>query len=84
MNTVQYTIRGIPLDVDKMLRKRAKREGKSFNKTIVDLLESSLFTKTAAKKSESIFERMRGAGTLDDKFFEAIEAQSQIDESLWK
>ena len=84
MNTVQYTIRGIPTDVDLMIRKRAKREGKSFNKTVVELLENSLFSKKAANKSKDIFERMRGANTLDDKFFEAIEAQSQIDESLWK
>jgi hypothetical protein len=84
MSTVQYTIRGIPADVDIMIRKRAKREGKSFNKTVVELLENSLFSKIAAKKSQDIFERMRGANTLDEGFFEAMKDFDKIDEEMWR
>jgi hypothetical protein len=83
MSTVQYTIRGIPSDVDIMIRKRAKREGKSFNKTVVDLLEKSLFTKIAANKSENFFKDFVGSNTIDEYFDEALDAQSQVDESLW-
>jgi hypothetical protein len=36
------TIHGLDSQLDKMIRKRAKREGKSLNKTIKELLEQSL------------------------------------------
>lgn len=39
MKSMQYTIRGIPPDVDACLRKRAKAEGKSLNALVVELLE---------------------------------------------
>jgi plasmid stability protein len=83
MNTVQYTIRGIPEDVDKMIRKRAKREGKSFNKAVVELLEKGLFLGKATKSAENVFTRMQKNHVFDKGFYEAIETQSQIDEKLW-
>jgi len=83
MNTVQYTIRGIPKDVDAMIRKRALREGKSFNKTVVEIIQAEVTGSIKTPKT-TIFDKLRGANTLDKGFYEAIEDQSRIDEKLWK
>lgn len=83
MHTIQYTIRGIPQDVDRVLRKKAERSGKSFNATVVEALTSALdLNKLDTKRS--IFDRLPGSTTLDQSFFDAIEAQSQIDPEMWK
>ena len=39
---IQYTLRGIPAPVDRALRERAEREGKSLNQTALELLTQSL------------------------------------------
>jgi hypothetical protein len=39
MKSMQYTIRGIPPEVDACLRKRAREEGKSLNALVVEVLE---------------------------------------------
>ena len=84
MSNIQYTIRGIPTTVDIALRKQARRSGKSFNATVVEALEQATFVNVAGDKSQDFFEKFNGSNTLDDKFYEALEIQSQIDEELWK
>lgn len=83
MSTVQYTIRGIPKDVDAMIRKRAVREGKSFNKTVVDIIQAEV-TGSATLPTATIFDKLRGANLLDAGFDEAIADQSRIEPDLWK
>lgn len=83
MNTVQYTIRGIPKDLDAMIRKRAARTGKSFNKTVVEILSTEVTGSTTLSK-DTIFDKLRGANLLDEGFDEAIVDQSQVDPELWK
>ena len=84
MASIQYTIRGIPSNVDKMIRKRSLREGKSFNATVVQLLETAVTGGKVPSESPDIFDRMFGAGTLDPEFDEVIKDLSKIDEDLWK
>lgn len=79
MKSIQYTIRNIPEPVDRVIRKQAKRTGKSFNATVVELLKMQ----TLPPNELDIFEEMRGAGTLDQGFFDAIEEQSRVDPSIW-
>jgi hypothetical protein len=80
---IQYTIRNIPPEVDRVIRKRASQSGKSFNQTVVDLLSLQTFGTTdppANKGLESFF----GLNTLDDTFDEAIRDQSKVDKKLWQ
>lgn len=81
-SNIQYTIRNIPEPVDQIIRKRAKRTGKSFNTTVVDLLKKQTIGENTDQPD--IFQRLRGADTLDNSFFEAMEDQSRVDESLWR
>ena len=83
MNTLQYTIRGIPKEVDAMIRKRALREGKSFNKTVVDIIQAEVTGSTKIQKT-TVFDKLRGANLLDEGFDKAIKDQSHVDPDLWK
>ena len=69
MNSIQYTIRNIPEPVDKVLRQKARDQGKSFNQTVVETLEK------ATVKPKSIAGELGwfiGSGTIDKEFDEAM------------
>ena len=83
MNNIQYTIRNIPPEVDRIIKKRSKQSGKSFNQTVVDLLSFQTLGTTKIP-TDSNFDWLFGANTLDDSFDEAIKGLSQIDEKLWR
>jgi vacuolar-type H+-ATPase subunit C/Vma6 len=85
MSKIQYTIRNIPPAVDKVIKKRSKQSGKSFNQTVVDLLSLQTFG-TATPPSDEGFDWLFGAGkdSLGKEFDEAIEDMSKPDPSLWK
>lgn len=83
MSKIQYTIRNIPEQVDKVIRKRAKQEGNSFNQTVVDMLTLQAFGSTQPEIDED-FGWLFGANTIDPEFDTAIDELSQIDEKLWQ
>ncbi len=83
MSNIQYTIRNIPSPVDKVIRKRSKQTGKSFNQTVVDLLSLQTFGTTEIPDKFN-FDWLYNQNTLDDNFDKAIKDMSQIDEKLWK
>ena len=83
MTKIQYTIRNIPPVVDKVIRKRSKQSGKSFNQTVVDLLSLQTFG-TTKPPTEDNFDWLYGANTLDEAFDEAIADLSKIDKELWQ
>ncbi len=83
MRNIQYTIRNIPLPVDKVIRKRSKQTGKSFNQTVVDLLTLQTFGTTEVPDNSN-FDWLFNINTLDSNFDKAIKEMSQVDESLWK
>lgn len=41
MKSIQYTVRNIPEPVDRTLRMRAKKQGRSFNQTVVEALKQA-------------------------------------------
>ena len=82
MTKIQYTIRNIPPEVDRVIRKRAKQSGKSFNQTVVDLLSLQSFG-TLEPPAEDNFDWLYGVNTLDEAFDEAIADLSKIDKTLW-
>jgi hypothetical protein len=83
MANIQYTIRNIPPSVDKVIRKRSKQTGQSFNQTVVDLLSLQTFGTTDPKPDTS-FSWLYGQNTLDESFDKAIKDLSQVDKSLWQ
>ena len=84
MKKLQYTIRDIPPAVDRVIRKRAQRAGKSFNATVVEALTIQTLGSADIKKAEqSVFARLRGAKSLNGDFERAVKEQSAIDDKLW-
>ena len=71
---IQYTIRGIPREVDRMLRKKAERRKKSLNQLIVD----ELIEATIGRRQQADFSDLAGRWVPDPAFDDIIAAQRQI------
>jgi plasmid stability protein len=82
-NARQYTIRNIPDQVDRALKRRAKEAGKSFNQVALEALASGAGESLRPKRDFS-----EVIGSLSEKeamgIEEEIRLQHQIDPRLWK
>jgi hypothetical protein len=83
MTNIQYTIRNSPVPVDRVIRKRSKQSGQSFNQTVVDLLSLQTFGTTQISKDDD-FDWLYNKNTLDESFDKAIKDMSQVDKKLWQ
>ena len=78
---IQYTIRGVPPEVDKALRKKAKRCGQSLNQLILEELGAA----TSGSKKKADYSDLVGKWEPDPGFDEIIASQRQvIDWDRWK
>lgn len=79
---IQYTIRGVPLSVDRVLRFRAKDSGKSFNQLVVEALIAGTGQENRPKRD---FSEVIGSLSAEeaDQMEEEIRRQRQIDDDLW-
>lgn len=77
---VQYTIRGVPPEVDRALRQRAARRKQSLNQLILE----ELTTATIGDRPKADFSDLVGRWTPDPAFDEILATQRQIDREKWK
>lgn len=77
---VQYTIRGVPPEVDRVLRTKAAQLKISLNQVVVDELTRA----TIGRTRKADFSGLVGQWTSDPAFDEVIAAQRQIDWDKWK
>lgn len=77
---VQYTVRGVPGEVDKALRKKAVERGQSLNQTILD----ELMAATAVRPKRADFSDLVGVWVPDPLFDEIMAEQGQIEWDMWK
>jgi hypothetical protein len=80
---MQYTIRGIPVELDAALRKRARTSGKSLNEVAIEAMIESAGAMRAPRQRRNL-DDIAGSWKADKKFDEAIASQDVIDEDLWK
>lgn len=78
--SVQYTVRGIPKEVDHLLRQRAKQRGASLNRLLVDELTAV----TVGRPKRADFTELVGKWTDDPAFDEILASQRRIDPEKWK
>jgi hypothetical protein len=78
--SVQYTIRGVPPEVDRELRRKAEQRGQSLNQVILNELTGA----TVGRPVKADFTDVTGDWVPDAAFDEIIAAQRQIDWSKWK
>ena len=76
----QYTIRGIPCEVDRALRQKAARQKRSLNQVIVDELTEA----TIGAKRKTDLSDVTGGWVPDQKFDEILASQRQIDWDKWR
>jgi predicted alpha/beta-hydrolase family hydrolase len=80
--TVQFTVRQVPVQVEKALKRKAAIAGKSLNGVLLEALAHE-----AGVEREVIFgdlDLLAGRWEEDPAFDDAIRAQQQIDADLWK
>ncbi len=77
---IQYTIRGVPPEVDTVLRRKATQRKQSLNRVILEEL-----TKAAVgNERRADFSDLVGKWVPDPAFDEIIAAQRRIDPDKWK
>lgn len=76
---VQYTIRGVPREVDQALRKKAHQRKVSLNRLLVEEL-----TNAAGGRSHRSLKSIAGRWKKDPEFDRILTEQRRIDWSLWR
>jgi hypothetical protein len=77
---VQYTIRGVPREVDRELRRRARQRKVSLNQLLLDELQGA----AGVRKKYRALESVAGTWVDDAEFDRALKLQRRIDPALWK
>lgn len=84
----QITIRGIPNEIEKTVKKEAKTKGLSLNKAFISLLEKATGIKKEKKKKTLYhdLDYLSGIWTKDEAeaFAKNLKLQRRIDEDIWK
>jgi CO dehydrogenase/acetyl-CoA synthase alpha subunit len=86
----RITLRGIPEDIEKKVRKEAESKGLSLNKAFLSLLKTSLGVRLKAKKRSKALnhdlDHLSGKWTKEEAetFNRNLGLQRRIDEDLWK
>ncbi len=81
----QMTLRQIPDEVEKGLRARARKTGRSLNRTAITLLEQALITKPAATRKRDL-SRFAGQWSREEcrTFERDTRIFEQIDSEIWQ
>jgi hypothetical protein len=79
---IQYTIRGVPIEVDRALRRKAHQRKISLNQLLVEELTGAI-SSTAERKYRS-FAGIAGKWQEDPEFDRILEEQRRIDEDMWR
>ena len=76
MNT-QYTIRSVPKQLDRFLRRQARLRGRSLNQTVLDYISQAV--KLDMQDLDDDFSWIIGANTIEDQSLDAIAKLKQAD-----
>jgi len=80
---MQYTLRNIPKSLDRLLRQRAKSDGKSLNAIALEALSRGLGVGDQAIQHTDL-DWFLGKGSLEDAVLNAIKEQDVIHPDDWK
>ncbi len=78
----QYTVRNVPEEVDRALRKQAKANGKSLNDTALEALCRAAGVDAPQRYHDLDF--LIGTWVEDPAFDQALADQRKIDPDLWR
>lgn len=81
--TSQYTIRAVPAEVDRALRLRARREGRSLNAVALDALRKGAGVEDNGPIHHDL-DFLIGSWVESKEFHAALAEFEKIDEALWR
>lgn len=79
----QYTIRNVPVYIDRELRETAKRQGMSLNEATIKAIERGLGLAEQTVVYNDL-DDLVGTWKKDDDFDQAIADQDTVDEEAWR
>jgi hypothetical protein len=83
MSTLQYTIRSVPAEVDRLVRKKARLTGKSINQVLLDDIISAYDTKDSKYTGALAgLDWFIGKGSVGDDVLDALEEHDRTQKSL--
>jgi hypothetical protein len=77
----QYTLRGVPADVDRALRRQAQAEGRSLNEVAIDALRRGAGVPEPAAYDD--LDALIGGWQEDATVEQAMARQDEVDPELW-
>ena len=85
----QMTIRGIPAEVQKAVKREAERKGLSLNRAFISVLERAVGGESREKKKKVLhhdLDHLAGLWSREESaaFEQNLRAQRKVDEELWK
>ena len=80
---MQYTVRGIPADLDKAIRRRAHTTGQSLNEVAIEALAEGLGLHGAGRERRDLSDIV-GTWKKEAAVDAALAAQDEVDEHLWE
>ncbi len=80
---MQYTIRQIPEQIDRLVRQQAKKTNKSLNAVLLAILKRGVGVADEPVEYHDLDE-LAGSWETDPDFDAAMEAFESVDEELWK
>jgi hypothetical protein len=82
----QITLRGIDPEIERKIRRVAKKSGKSLNRVVLDMIyKSTRFDRKGKTKPAASLRKLAGGWSEKDAkdFNESIKLCEQIDEEMW-
>jgi len=83
MQMARYTIRKVPAAVDRMLRERARTEGKSLNEAAIEALQAGLGLSEDPVEFDDL-DDLIGTWQHDPDTDQALADQDVVDPELWR
>ena len=82
----QITLRGLEPEIERKIRKKAKKSGKSLNRVILYMISQNAgLNRKKNPLSDSLRKLAGGWGEKEaSDFFDSIRSCGQIDETIWK
>ena len=79
----QYTIRSVPVRVDRALRRKAQDRGVSLNRLALEALEAEAGVSATPRQNHDL-DRFRGSWVKDARVDRALADQRRMDPRDWK
>lgn len=80
------TVRNLPEELGRALRKETRKRGTSLNQTVIDLLGHGLGVSSPSKRRSNGLRRLAGTWSEEDhsQFVRALDVTEKVDEEIWR